>query len=96
MLPLMKQILQSLIQTLKKIQTVQLVFCESEQSPEQHAFEHLSSEPVQPQKNNTSFYPSVTFKLPSEMTIGSNVRAVSPQISESSDFLPTDEAHNEA
>ena len=30
------------------------------------------------------------------MTIGSDVRAVSPQISESSDFLPTDEAQNEA
>ena len=50
---------------------------------------HPDLEPVQFEKpsSNTSFYPSISFKLPSELVIGSDVRTT-PPVSDSIDFEP--------
>ena len=51
-------------------------------------------EPTPQTSSNTPFYPSISFKLPEELVIGSDVRAVTNQVSESVVIPSTDVFHD--
>jgi len=58
------------------------------------ASEQTRSEPVSSEPSNIPFYPSVSFKLPHELTIGADVRVTPPQTSVSTEIPQSEEFHD--